>query len=269
MPAISIIVPIYNVEKYLRRCLDSVLNQTFSDWEAICVNDGSPDNSDKILAEYASRDKRFKIVNKTNGGLSDARNAGFPHATGKYIMYLDSDDFIHPQTMEIAYKMAVRDNSDMVSFSYDRNYRARLKIRSALHMGVDNVVPRGLRKKYKITRIRTLVTDDVYKYAIEKNPKAVSLIKDNCNLFGIQNVSVIEKDALSVMDELVTPTHAFIGGSGGSMKDILKKLYEKNHHMSVVINAVSTETMQLCLEIEKEFKTMDFSMVQVGVTRLN
>ena len=182
MPAISIIIPIYNVEKYLRRCLDSVLNQTFSDWEAICVNDGSPDNSDKILAEYASRDKRFKIVNKTNGGLSDARNAGFPHATGKYIMYLDSDDFIHPQTMEIAYKMAVRDNSDMVSFSYDRNYRARLKIRSALHMGVDNVVPRGLRKKYKITRIRTLVTDDVYKYATERshnmfNPNRRWLIK--------------------------------------------------------------------------------------------
>lgn len=106
-------------------------------------------------------------------------------------------------------------------------------------------------------------------YAIEKNPKAVSLIKDNCNLFGIQNVSVIEKDALSVMDELDIPTHAFIGGSGGSMMDLLKKLYKKNPRMSVVINAVSTETMQLCLEIENKFKTMDFSMVQVGVTRLN
>ena len=102
MAAISVIIPVYNVEKYLRRCLDSVLNQTFSDWQAICVNDGSPDASDKILAEYAARDPRFVVVTKENGGLSDARNAGMEHATGEYIMYLDSDDFIHPQTMEIA-----------------------------------------------------------------------------------------------------------------------------------------------------------------------
>ena len=92
MPAISVIIPIYNVEKYLRRCLDSVLNQTFSDWEAICVNDGSPDGSAAILSEYAARDARFKIVNKPNGGLSDARNAGMAVATGDYILYLDSDD---------------------------------------------------------------------------------------------------------------------------------------------------------------------------------
>ena len=83
MPAISVIIPIYNVEKYLRRCLDSVKNQTFPDWEAICVNDGSPDNSAEILEEYAKKDARFKIVNKENGGLSDARNAGMAVASGK------------------------------------------------------------------------------------------------------------------------------------------------------------------------------------------
>ncbi|MBO5696399.1 MAG: glycosyltransferase family 2 protein, partial [Alphaproteobacteria bacterium] len=103
MPKISVIIPIYNVEKYLRRCLDSVLNQTFTDWQAICVNDGSPDNCADILDEYAKKDSRFIVVNKKNGGLSDARNVGMEHATGDYILYLDSDDFIHPQTMEIAY----------------------------------------------------------------------------------------------------------------------------------------------------------------------
>ena len=107
MPAISVIIPIYNVEKYLRRCLDSVKNQTFQDWEAICVNDGSPDNSAAILAEFAAGDARFKVVNKENGGLSDARNAGMQVATGEYILYLDSDDFIHPQTLEIAHRMAL------------------------------------------------------------------------------------------------------------------------------------------------------------------
>ena len=182
MPAISIIIPAYKVEKTLRRCLDSVLNQTFSDWEAICVNDGSPDNSDKILAEYAERDKRFKVVNKTNGGLSDARNVGMKHATGKYIMYLDSDDFIHPQTMELAHAMAERDNSDIVSFAYDRRYRPHLILRHFLHMKTDNVVPWRMRKKYNVAKVKTLVTDDVYRYATEKshnmfNPNRKWLIK--------------------------------------------------------------------------------------------
>ena len=182
MPAISIIIPVYNVEKYLRRCLDSVLNQTFTDWQAICVNDGSPDGSGEILVEYAARDSRFIIVNKENGGLSDARNAGLPHATGEYIMYLDSDDFIHPQTMEIAYHMARRDNSDIVSFTYDRVYRPQLMVRHVLGMDTDGVIPRAMHKKYNVNKIKTRVTDDVYQYATEYahnafNPRRHWLIK--------------------------------------------------------------------------------------------
>lgn len=167
MPIISIIIPVYNVEKYLRRCLDSVLNQTFSDWQAICVNDGSPDGSDKILAEYAARDKRFVIVNKENGGLSDARNVGMTHATGEYIMYLDSDDFIHPQTMEIAHYMATRDGSDIVSWTYDRIYRPQLMVRHVLHLDTDSVVPGRMHRHYDIDQIKTRVTDDIYAYATE------------------------------------------------------------------------------------------------------
>lgn len=172
MPAISVIIPIYNVEKYLRRCLDSVKNQTFTDWEAICVNDGSPDNSAAILAEYAAMDVRFKIVNKENGGLSDARNAGMAVASGDYILYLDSDDFIHPQTMEIAHTLAVRDGSDIVSFTYDRIYRPQLMVRHVLGMDTDNVVPRRMHKKYNLARISTLITDDIYEYATERTHNA-------------------------------------------------------------------------------------------------
>ena len=182
MPAISIIIPIYKVEKYLRRCLDSVQNQTFQDWQAVCVNDGSPDNSADILDEYAKRDARFVVVNKENGGLSDARNVGMKHATGDYIMYLDSDDFIHPQTMEIAYSLAIRDGSDVVSYTYDRIYRPQLMVRHFLKMDTDNVVPRGIRKTYNINKIKTRVTDDVYEYATERthnkfNPNRKWLIK--------------------------------------------------------------------------------------------
>ena len=182
MPAVSVIIPIYNVEKYLRRCLDSVLNQTFKDWEAICVNDGSPDGSGSILSEYASRDSRFKIVNKENGGLSDARNAGMKIATGEYVLYVDSDDFIHPQTLEITYALAQRDGSDIVSFTYDRIYRPQLMIRHKLGLQTDNVIPSRIHKRYNVTNIKTRTTDDVFAYATESahnafNPNKKWLIK--------------------------------------------------------------------------------------------
>lgn len=172
----------YGVEKYLRRCLDSVLNQTFTDWQAICVNDGSPDKSGEIAEEYAKRDKRFVVIHKENGGLSDARNAGMPHATGDYVLYIDSDDFIHPQTLEITYSLALRDGSDVVSFTYDRFYRPQLMVRHKLGMNTDNVVPYGIKKKYNLNKIKTRVTDDVYEYATERthnkfNPKRHWLIK--------------------------------------------------------------------------------------------
>ena len=167
-PKISIIIPMYNVEKYLRRCLDSVLNQTFSDWQAICVDDGSPDKSGEIAAEYAARDERFVVVHQVNGGLSDARNTGMKYATGKYIMYLDSDDFIHPQTMEIAYWAIEKNKSDIASFQYDRMYRPRLMVRHFLGMDTDNVVPFGIHKKYKVDKIKTKTTDDVFEFATEQ-----------------------------------------------------------------------------------------------------
>lgn len=111
----SIIIPVYNVEKYLLDCLDSVLNQTYSDWEAICVNDGSTDGSAAILAEYAEKDKRFKIVSRTNGGLSTARNAGLNVAMGDYILFLDSDDWLELNALEVL--STNLDSEDMLCFS--------------------------------------------------------------------------------------------------------------------------------------------------------
>ena len=168
-PKISIIIPMYGVEKYLRRCLDSVLNQTFSDWTAICVDDGSPDRSGDIAEEYAARDKRFIVVHQENGGLSDARNTGMKYANGEYIMFLDSDDFIHPQTMEMTYYMAMRDDTDVVAFTYDRIYRPRLMVRHMLGMNTDNIKPWGIGYRYGPECVCSLVTNDIYKYATEKS----------------------------------------------------------------------------------------------------
>lgn len=101
MMKLSIIVPIYNVEPYLRRCIDSILAQTYRDFEIILVDDGSPDGCPAICDEYARKDSRVVVIHKENGGLSDARNAGLDIARGEYIGFVDSDDLIHPQMYEV------------------------------------------------------------------------------------------------------------------------------------------------------------------------
>lgn len=114
MAEISVIVPVYNVEKYLAKCLDSIINQTFSDIEIICVNDGSTDKSAKILKEYQKKDKRIKIIKKKNGGLSSARNAGLKEAKGKYISFIDSDDWIDKTMLEKLYRNVDKYDSDII-----------------------------------------------------------------------------------------------------------------------------------------------------------
>ena len=113
MAEISVIIPVYNVEKYLERCLDSVINQTFEEIEIICVNDGSTDNSRKILEEYKNKDSRVVIIDKENGGLSSARNAGMKVATGKFISFIDSDDWVNLSFLEKLYKNITTLNTDI------------------------------------------------------------------------------------------------------------------------------------------------------------
>ena len=112
-PMISIIVPIYKVEKYLSKCIDSILSQTFTDFELILVDDGSPDSCGKLCDEYALKDNRIKVIHKENGGLSDARNAGIKVAKGKYLGFVDSDDYIAPDMYELLYRLLTESNAEI------------------------------------------------------------------------------------------------------------------------------------------------------------
>ena len=115
---LSIIVPVYKVEPYLRRCVDSILAQTFRDFEVILVDDGSPDNCGAICDEYAAKDARVKVLHKANGGLSDARNAGLDIAQGEYIGFVDSDDYIAPDMYETLLDLAKRTDADISAVGY-------------------------------------------------------------------------------------------------------------------------------------------------------
>ena len=122
MKSVSVIIPVYNVEKYLPKCLDSIVNQTYADLEIICVNDGSPDNSYAILEEYAKKDSRIKIITQKNTGLSGARNAGIKASTGDYIVFLDSDDWMDTEAIETVVTVAQNSSSDTVLWGYVREF---------------------------------------------------------------------------------------------------------------------------------------------------
>lgn len=117
-PKVSIVIPIYNVEKYLRQCLDSVLNQTLKEIEIICVNDGSKDSSLAIIQEYEAKDSRIKIIDKENSGYGHSMNCGFAMATGEYVGIVESDDYADLNMFEVLYERAKKHNLDVVKSGY-------------------------------------------------------------------------------------------------------------------------------------------------------
>lgn len=121
-PLISVIVPIYNVEKYLARCVDSIVNQTYKNLEIILVDDDSPDHCPQMCDDYAEKDSRIKVVHKKNGGLSDARNAGMAVATGEYISFIDSDDYVSDDFFECLLDVMNKENSDIAECSVVKFY---------------------------------------------------------------------------------------------------------------------------------------------------
>ena len=122
MEKISVIVPIYNVEEFLPRCIDSLINQTYSNLEIILVDDGSPDKCGVICDGYKEKDSRIIVIHKENGGLSDARNVGLKISSGKYVSFVDSDDYVHPQYYEVLYRALISNNSDIVVCECEKVY---------------------------------------------------------------------------------------------------------------------------------------------------
>lgn len=122
MPAISIIVAVYNAEKYLKRCIDSLLSQTFSDFEVLLINDGSTDNSGAMCDEYAKNDSRFKAFHRTNHGVGSTRHFGLNHATGEYTLHVDPDDWLDDITLQALYNTACSQQADMVIIDFMEEY---------------------------------------------------------------------------------------------------------------------------------------------------
>lgn len=139
MPEISVVVPIYNVFSYLQKCVESVLVQSFEDFELLLIDDGSTDGSGELADKLAVDDARVKVFHKTNGGLSDARNYGVKHAIGKYVTFIDSDDWIEESYLEYLYSLLVGNDADISTCYFnkclgDKRYPWRLPSAEALVM---------------------------------------------------------------------------------------------------------------------------------------
>lgn len=170
MIKVSIIVPIYNVEEYLPKCIESCLAQTFTDFELILVNDGSKDNGVAICHEYEKKDTRIQVLDKPNGGLSDARNAGMKIATSPYIYFLDSDDFIEPTLIEKCVKRLEETNADMVIFDVYQ-YFMKTNAKEIIRNGYANNLCVNVNDEPEVlTKVLNAAWNKMYK---------LSLFKDN------------------------------------------------------------------------------------------
>ena len=119
---ISVIVPVYNVERYLRQCIESITNQSYKNLQIILIDDGSKDNSGKICDEYAEKDKRVEVIHKENTGVSAARNTGLDNAKGEWITFVDADDWVEKNFCEILIKKATENESDCIACGYNKVY---------------------------------------------------------------------------------------------------------------------------------------------------
>lgn len=199
MPVVSVVIPVYKAEKYLRRCLDSLLVQTFTQWQAVCIDDGSPDGSGAILDEYAAQDSRFKVVHKKNAGVSAARNDGIKYADGQYIHFLDADDWVDAEYYEKMLAVARDTGADMVvsGFVSDNKYTKPIRYKKSY-------VVRTI--SGKLWRSFALTDSYVWRYLFKRD-----FIKKNKLIFD--TTLIAQEDTLFVLDAMARANMlATVGG---------------------------------------------------------
>lgn len=188
MPKVSIIIPVYNVEEYLDKCVQSAINQSLKDIEIILVDDESPDNCPQLCDEYAKKDSRIRVVHKKNGGLGFARNSGLEIATGEYVTFLDSDDFVELDTYENLYQIVSKDNADAIYYKLDRFYNDKDTI-VVTHKEKNNV--------FYENQIKDLMLDVIASDLSEKAEHKV-----NCSsCTGVYKLSIIKQNNVSFHSE--------------------------------------------------------------------
>lgn len=214
MPKVSIIVPVYNTEKYLKKCLDSLLNQTLEDIEIIVVNDSSPDNSQVIIDEYVKKDKRVKSYIKPNGGQGDARNLGLEKATGEYIGYVDSDDFVDSKMYEDMYNKAVEEKSDIVNVGYYIYSETGKVIQEQIYRR--DTTPTNIKETPQVLFDNTAVTNKLFKASLLKNNNIKFRVKKWYEDFDFVIKTICYASSIAIIEK---PYYYYLQRSGSTMNN--------------------------------------------------
>ena len=188
---ISIVIPVYNMEKYLRECLESVCNQTFNNIEIIIVNDGSIDNSKIIIEEYLEKDSRIVFIDKENTGLSDSRNIGLKNARGKYILFLDSDDYLNKNCCKTLYNEMEQENIDLLRLNYNIIYKDEFIKKNISYKKMGKKIFR-LNEYIKNMNKKNLYNFNVWSYLFKKE-----IIENNCIKFD-KELHIGEDDIFTI-----------------------------------------------------------------------
>lgn len=251
MSKISVIVPVYNVEQYLPQCLDSIINQTYKNLEIICVDDGSPDNSGKILDEYAKKDKRIKVIHQENQGVSVARNTGLDNATGEYIGFVDPDDWIEANYYETLIHSAKENNADVVQCGY-KTYCDK----------IDKVV---VWKKTIATNFKNIIKNLKRGYVWNKLWKAELIQKNNLRFYpGIYMedllLSIKSANHMSLFSIISYAGYCYRIRNNSSTNDISKKQKIKNDRYTCCLEAIAYA--KECRRTTNEINVMNIFLIK-------
>jgi len=231
-PILSVIIPVYNVESYLKKCVDSVVEQTLKNIEILAVDDGSTDDSGKILDEYAAKDSRIRVFHERNGGVSRARNIGLENAKGKYVAFVDSDDFLPLDIYESAVDLLEAEHCDMLQFSLfwvDEKGNVLKKMQNK----TQSIDSKHFFKAYKSYIITGIVCDKVFKREkingnrfLENLPVSEDQLFISMYLDEIDKVKILEKVGYFYYQRDNSVTHEFINSKHFSDIDLFTRFFK-------------------------------------------
>ena len=238
MKKISVIVPVYNVEKYIEKCIRSIMEQSLKEIEIIIINDGSPDRSLEIVNRLMKEDQRIKVITKKNGGLSSARNTGIKIATGKYIQHIDGDDWVEKDFLKSMYDFAEKENVDIVVSDYYEDYsNGKIKIK------------KGKKRSKKVIFNSKEYLRDFFYYddapAMWNKLFKTSLYKEN-NIFHPENNSIGED--LSTTQRLI-----YFSKKVGYLKEAFYHYRQNSESITNTINGIRKIQIFKCFDLLKEF----------------
>lgn len=260
-PKVSIIVPVYKAEAYLHRCVDSLLAQTFTEFEILLVDDGSPDNSGVICDEYARKDSRVRVFHKKNGGVSSARQCGIDNALGEYTIHADPDDWVDYNMLEELYAKAKKDDADMVICDFYEEFQERQIYQKQQPSQLNNkTVFRELFQHLHCSCWNKLIKRDCYNKYNVYFPKEMNLWEDGYVMYNL----TLKDIRISYLPKAFYHYDNFTNEHSIVRKPTVRTLQSMKYLISFLENEVNENITDLIYIKKKNVKMLSFSMQEIS-----